>query len=190
MKTRSILAFALLAIAGCAQGPRDFSSAYREALSSRPGIVWDDASKARAAAEGFGLLYGDLSPDNVRARARKVYADNAWFNDTVGTEVGSESIERYLLKTAEGAESVHAEVQDVAISGADCYVRWKMEVRAKNLAAGQPIVTEGISQLRFDGDGRIIFHQDFWNPAAGIYSHLPLLGPAIRYVNGLIAPPH
>jgi hypothetical protein len=64
-----------------------------------------------------------------------------------------------------------------------------MEVRAKNLAGGKPIVTEGISQLRFDKQGRIVLHQDFWNPAAGIYGYLPVLGPAIRYVNGLIAKP-
>jgi uncharacterized membrane protein YraQ (UPF0718 family) len=27
------------------------------------------------------------------------------------------------------------------------------------------------------------------NPAAGIYGHLPVLGPAIRFVNGLITKP-
>jgi hypothetical protein len=77
----------------------------------------------------------------------------------------------------------------VAVSGADCYVRWTLEFRTKNLAGGKPIVTEGVSQLRFDEQGRIVLHQDFWNPAAGIYGHLPVLGPAIRYVNGLIAKP-
>jgi hypothetical protein len=82
---------------------------------------------------------------------------------------------------------VRAEVKDVAVSGADVYVRWTMEIRAKNLAGGKPVVTEGVSQLRFDREGRIILHQDFWNPANGIYRHLPLLGPALRFVDGLIA---
>ena len=61
-----------------------------------------------------------------------------------------------------------------------------MEIRAKGLAGGQPVITEGLSQLRFDDQGRIVLHQDFWNPSAGIYQHLPLLGPAIRFVNSLI----
>ena len=39
-----------------------------------------------------------------------------------------------------------------------------------------------ISQLRFDGDGRVAFHQDFWNAADGLYEHLPLLGNLIRRV--------
>ena len=95
-------------------------------------------------------------------------------------------MEKYLLKTARGAEKVAARLEDVAVSGPDVYARWTMEIRTKNLAGGKPIITEGISQLRFDHEGRIVLHQDFWNPAAGIYQHLPLLGPAIRFVNGLI----
>ena len=173
-------------LAGCSGGPTDFTKEYHEALSARPGLSMSPQS-ARAAVGGFAGLYGDLSVSNVTANIRQVYAPDAWFNDTIATEVGIDAIEKYLLKTAEGAESVSAKINDVAVSGPDCYVRWTMEIRTKNLAGGQPIITEGVSQLRFDGDGRIVLHQDFWNPATGIYQHLPLLGPAIRFVNGLIA---
>jgi len=175
-----------LCLAGCVSGPLDFTKDYHAALTERPGVPVD-AANARVAAAGFAALYGDLSVENVKARVRDVYASDAWFNDTIATEVGIDAIEKYLLKTAEGAEQVRAEVKDVAVSGADVYVRWTMEIRAKNLAGGQPIVTEGVSQLRFDRDGRIILHQDFWNPSNGIYRHLPLLGPALRFVDGLIA---
>jgi hypothetical protein len=176
---------ASLFLAGCSGGPTDFTKEYHEALSARPGLSMSPQS-ARAAVGGFAGLYGDLSVSNVTANVRQVYAPDAWFNDTIATEVGIDAIEKYLLKTAEGAESVSAKINDVAVSGPDCYVRWTMEIRTKNLAGGQPIITEGVSQLRFDGDGRIVLHQDFWNPATGIYQHLPLLGPAIRFVNGLI----
>ena len=181
------LPFLLLAlsVAGCASGPTDFTKEYHEALAARPGVALN-AQSARAAVGKFAGLYGDLSVPNVTANVRGVYAADAWFNDTIATEVGIDAIEKYLLKTAEGAEKVSAKINDVAISGSDCYVRWTMEIRTKNLAGGKPIVTEGVSQLRFDEQGRIVLHQDFWNPATGIYQHLPLLGPAIRFVNGLI----
>lgn len=181
-----ILPLLVLFLAGCASGPRDFVKDYQAALAERPGVPLSFEQGQQAVA-GFAGLYGDLSVENVSARAREVYAAEAWFNDTIATEVGIDAVEKYLLKTAEGAEKVEAKINDVAVAGADVYVRWTMEIRAKSLAGGQPIVTEGISQLRFDREGRIILHQDFWNPSKGIYEHLPLIGPAIRFVNGLIA---
>ena len=176
-------------LAGCSSGPLDATREYRAALEQRPGVSFTNAEQARRATDRFAALYGNLSEENVQSRVRQTYAPDAWFHDTVATKVGIDAIEKYLLKTARGAESIKATPQDVAVSGSDCYVRWTMEVRTKNLAGGKPTVTEGVSQLRFDEQGRIILHQDFWNPAAGIYEHLPLLGPAIRYVNSLIAKP-
>jgi hypothetical protein len=172
-------------LCGCSSGPTDFAKEYHEALAMRPGTVMSE-SAGRAAVGKFAGLYADLSVANVSANVRNVYAPDAWFNDTIATEVGIAAIEKYLLRTAEGAEAVGAKINDVAVSGADYYVRWTMEIRTKNLVGGKPIITEGVSQLRFDQHGRIVLHQDFWNPATGIYQHLPLLGPAIRLVNGLI----
>lgn len=186
---KKTVALLLLALAGCSGGTLDASREYRAAMAERPGVTFANAAEGLRATGRFAGLYSDLSEENVQKLVRDTYAPDAWFNDTVATEVGIDAIERYLLKTARGAEAVRATVQDVAVSGPDCYVRWSMEVRTKNLAGGKPTMTEGVSQLRFDEQGRIILHQDFWNPAAGIYQHLPLIGPAIRYVNSLIAKP-
>lgn len=186
---RCLLMLAVPMFTGCAGGPRDFAAGYQAALAERPGVKMESWLEGRRATSRFESLYGNLTPENVAANVRDVYAPDAWFNDTIATETGIDAIEKYLLKTAEGTESVQAKVNDVAVSGADCYVRWTMVVRAKGLAGGQPVTTEGVSHLRFDEQGRIVLHQDFWNPAAGIYQHLPLLGPAIRYVNGLMTKP-
>ena len=133
-----------LALAGCSGGPLDTAREYRAALEQRPGISFGNPEQGRRATEVFTALYADLSENNVRARVRETYAPQAWFNDTIATEVGIDAIEKYLLKTARGAEMIKATPNDVAVSGPDCYVRWTMEVRAKNLAGGKPIVTEGI----------------------------------------------
>ena len=186
---RSATLVVVLALGGCSVASRDPSAGYRAALAAQPGVVFADAADGRRAVERFDALYADLGEKNVAARVRQTYAPEAWFNDTIATEVGIDAIESYLLKTARGAEFVKGTTRDVAVSGSDCYVRWTLEVRTKNLAGGQTITTEGVSQLRFDPQGRIVLHQDFWNPSAGIYQHLPLLGPAIRFVNGLITKP-
>lgn len=186
MKNIFLSGMVAVLLGGCAAGPTDFTRDYHKALVERPGVALGDRQNAERAVARFAALYGNLSEQNVVANVRNAYAPDAWFNDTIATEVGIDAIEKYLLKTARGAEKVEAKITDVAVSGADVYARWTMEIRAKNLAGGQPVITEGLSQLRFDDQGRIVLHQDFWNPSAGIYQHLPLLGPAIRFVNGLI----
>lgn len=176
----------LLVLSGCSTGPADAAAGYRAALAQRPGVTLSDNAAGRAAAARFAALYADLSVPNVEARIRETYAPDAWFNDTLATKEGIDAIEAYLLRTARDAESVQAVIDDVAVSGSDCYVRWTMVIRTPNLAGGRALTTAGLSQLRFDRQGRIILHQDFWDPGAGIYQHLPLLGPAIRFVNRLI----
>jgi len=178
---------AILFLTGCTAGPTDFAAGFQEALAARPGISLGSNEAGRQAAARFGELYGDLSEENVATKVREVYAPEAWFNDTLATKEGIEAIEAYLLRTARDTKEVRATIEDVAVSGSDCYVRWTMVIRTPNMARGQPITTIGMTQLRFDRQGRIILHQDFWDPGAGIYQQLPILGRAVRFVNGLIA---
>jgi steroid delta-isomerase len=43
-----------------------------------------------------------------------------------------------------------------------------------------PQCFEGVSWLRFNQDFLVEKHQDFWDPAEGIYEKLPFIGPIMR----------
>jgi hypothetical protein len=92
--------------------------------------------------------------------------------------VGADSIELYLAEASSGDRDVSFEVRDTAVSrdGSDYYVRWEMELVSPGLNGGQPVRTAGSSHLRFDADGRIILHRDFWDTAEGFYERIPVLG--------------
>ena len=34
--------------------------------------------------------------------------------------------------------------------------------------------------VRFDAQGRVVLHQDFWDATAGVFEHVPVVGTAIR----------
>jgi len=40
----------------------------------------------------------------------------------------------------------------------------------------------GMTQLRFNQEGKIIFHQDFWDSTEGFYQHLPYIGYIVRKI--------
>ncbi len=44
------------------------------------------------------------------------------------------------------------------------------------------IVAPGITHLRFDGDGRIVYHRDYWDGSGALAEFVPLVGSILRSV--------
>lgn len=140
--------------------------------------------EAEAAVARFCDFIAVMSPESMRQNVRAVYAEGVYFNDTLKEIEGVEALEAYLIESMEATESVTVEVKDVAVSGGNYYVVWEMEIRFKNLNGGRPSRTVGMSHIRFDGDGKVVLHRDYWDAAAGLFEHIPVLGRLIGYVKG------
>jgi hypothetical protein len=69
-----------------------------------------------------------------------------------------------------------------AVDGDTAWLTWDLEYRLK---PGQPVRRiHGASQLRFDGDGCVCHHRDYWDAAGELYETLPLLGSVLRLIRG------
>lgn len=128
------------------------------------------------------FLQGIGNADYVRANTLKVYAADAYLDDTLATHHGAAEIEAYFLKTSGTMTSYQVTIDDVARSGNDYYVRWTMRFAAPALSGGKPVESVGISQIRFNREGKVAFHQDFWDSGKNFYAHLPVVGGAVGYV--------
>jgi hypothetical protein len=73
--------------------------------------------------------------------------------------------------------------QDIAENDGNYYFRWIMSVTLKRDGKNaQPSLTTGISHVRFGADGKVIFHQDYFDGAAFLYEKIPVLGGEIRFI--------
>jgi len=179
----------LLALGGCAGGEQEREPmSYQQVLArTAEAETLEPGSEAEAAAlERLRAFFSPLSEQGVRAMAGQVYAPDAFLNDTLKTVVGGAAIEEYFVETARRTRHVSVEFLDVARSGRDYYLRWSMTVEADRLNGGRPLVSQGMSHMRFDPQGRVVLHQDYWDSAAGLFEHLPLLGRLIRAVKARI----
>lgn len=174
-------------LAGCSAVRRrtDFSEEFRaayEAAAARPTVAAGSESERSAIARVKRFL-GNWSEATIREQTDQVYAPDAYLNDTLKTLHGATQIRDYFLETAENAESITVEFADVtrATDGAH-YFRWVMDVRMKKVAAGKTIRTPGITLVRFDEKGRVLIHQDYWDSAAGLWEHVPVIGRGIRTI--------
>ena len=157
----------------------EFEEAQRLAGGSGPVPGSQAEQEAIARVKDF---LSTLSPESVKTKTSLVYAEDAYFNDTLKTLHGAEAIEEYLLKTAETVNSIEVVFEDVARSGPDFYFRWRMDFEAPKLRGGDTLRSIGMTQIRFDADGKVAMHQDYWDSMAGLFEHLPVTNQMAGFV--------
>ena len=161
---------------------------YEEALEktdpTRIGTLVRGSAEEQEALARFADFVGEMTAASMRQKVGQVYAEDAYFNDTLKELVGVAAIEEYMAHSMEATQSVRARVDDVAVSDGNYYVRWTMEIHFKELNKGQVARSVGISHLRFDRSGKIVLHKDYWDAADGLFQYLPVLGRAVRWVKG------
>lgn len=175
--------FSTFVLLGACASPSASSSVpeYLAQLKNHPGADLQ-GRKEREAIASFKAFLGNLTEENIRQNTRTVYAPDAYFNDTLKTEIGAAAIEKYFLGTVRNTESITVTFGDVARSGNDYYLRWVMDVKFKKFARGETVRTIGITHARFNRDGQVILHQDYWDSTQGVFEYVPVIGSGIRLI--------
>ena len=181
------LLVALVALGGVALAEEE-TMTYQEALvktdPASNDVLESGGAAERIALERFADFVSEMSPESMREKVHRVYAADAYFNDTLKEIVGAQAIEEYMARSMEATESVSVVVDDISGSGGDYYVRWTMDIHFKKYNDGRVARSVGISHLRFNGDGKIVLHKDYWDAAGGLYEYLPVIGGLLRWIKG------
>lgn len=138
----------------------------------------------KAALKRFETFYADYSIEAIRSGVREVYAENAWFGDPFHIVKGIDDLEHYFIVMAEPIENCTFTIDSMQRSGKDYYARWTMTLES-SAAKGEIIKTIGLSHVRFNASGKIIFQQDYWDTSA-MFDRLPVVGYWTRLVKSRI----
>ena len=152
---------------------------YETAVDSVQGTSPAQTASQEEIWEKFGnmkAVFNDLKDPNLETHIRNAYAEELYFNDTFHTFDDRDQLIDYLLATADRVKSTTTEFEEVGMSGSSYFLRWKMHIEVE--VSGETIVTDsiGVSQIRFDESGKVVFHQDFWDNTEGFFRHLPVVG--------------
>ena len=146
------------------------NAAYQRAVSD------SDVPDVPAAVEGLIALFADYSRTNVAARVRDVYADTLYFRDGFKEITNIDALEEYLVRGTEPLRSCTFDFPAIIQHGEDYYLRWVMKVSLQRDPADHVDQVIGMSHVRFDSDGRIVFQQDYWDPSDVLYRRIPVAG--------------
>lgn len=159
---------------------KEFVTKYRAALTQAGAETPTDED---AALQNFTEFLKNVGTKSyIEEHTEKVYAPGAYLNDTLATHSGPEEIKKYFLQTADTMTSFELAINDTIRSGSDYYIKWTMVFAAPKLSGGKPIHSVGISQVRFTKNGKVAFHQDFWDSGQNIYGQIPVIGGMIGIV--------
>lgn len=187
-----LAALLAMVLAGCGQlAPQsadELNASYLAALERHAppvAAVFEPGEPAEMAAlERLAGYFADLDEASARQRTASVYAPDAYLNDNLAYIQGAQAIEDYFAHAAARVDAFSVEFLDVARSGPDYYVRWVMTITAARVNGGQPMVSYGVTQFRFDAQGRVLVHKDFWDAGTGLYEYLPGVGGLVRRIRG------
>jgi hypothetical protein len=134
--------------------------------------------------EKFNEFYKVFSTDVIRKSIKDVYAENAYFRDGFREVQGVDNLEKYFISSTETFHECTFDIQDVASHGGNYYYRWIMNLILKR-NKDDKLQAVGMSHVRYDKNGKIIFHQDYWDTGI-IYEKIPLLGSIITWIRNRI----
>lgn len=174
---------AILLSTSCSNRRVDLLSNGREALDRTE----KDAKEAMASypeqvdkgLERFGKLFEDYRPQAVSDAARWLYAPNVYFNDGFVELKGSDALARYFGRSASHTAEIGVEIEEITKTDNGVYLRWIMTFTTKG---GITVVAPGISHLRFNQEGRITYHRDYWDAGSALAEFVPFAGAMLRAV--------
>lgn len=130
--------------------------------------------------------YQTLRPQSVDALLQ-CYAENARFCDPFNDVRGRAAIGAVFAHMFETVDRPRFVVTGRFIAEQEVVLRWEFRFASARLGGDQCIT--GLSTLRFDDAGLVAEHLDYWDPAAGLYEKLPVIGWLLRRLRRALASP-
>jgi len=125
-------------------------------------------------------LFERLVPEDVACLAL-FYAPDARFKDPFNDVQGVPAVQRVFAHMFTALDEPRFVVRDILVQGDQCFLTWDFLFRFKR-RGGTLQTVHGGSHLRFDAQGRVQLHRDYWDAAEELYEKLPLVGALMRWL--------
>ena len=160
----------------------DYHNALKSSNPQENGLLVPNIEDENAMIERVIALYSDYNKDNLLQNVTQVYAPDVYFRDAFKQYSRAEEIRDYMIKGLRPLHQAEFIFNRVAHSGGDYYFDWTMRLDFKKTPPETWEESIGVSHMRFNSEGKVVFHQDYWDPTDIIYRRIPLVRQLIAYV--------
>ena len=122
-----------------------------------------------------------LSPANL-SQLVDYYAPNAYFKDPFNEVRGLTDVHAIFSHMYVALAQPRFVVIDRIVDGQQCFLTWHFEFYFKTFDTATLQTIRGGSHLKFNAEGLVTFHRDYWDAAEELYEKLPWVGGLMRWL--------
>ncbi len=124
-------------------------------------------------------FYENIRPESI-AEFPRYYADDAYFKDPFNEVRGLPAIQRIFAHMFHQVDEPRFAIVERVVDDNGAVLVWEFQYRVRLWGRGEVQRMRGVSHLKFDEEGKVIWHRDYWDAAEELYAKLPVIGWVMR----------
>lgn len=134
-------------------------------------------------------LYEEFSPERLDS-LHICYAAQAHFKDPFNDVHGIVAIRQIFAHMFETVDAPKFSVTEQIVEGHQAFLAWEFRFRMRRWRIGQTQCISGGTMLRFDTQGLVFEHRDYWDAAEELYEKIPVLSALMRWLRQMASATH
>ena len=132
--------------------------------------------------DAYLAAYDAMGPDNLDV-FDAVCDPDVRFVDPFNDLRGVERLKDVYRDMYASLDRPRFTIHDSAVGEKAGYIRWSFDFGLR----GREMSVDGMSEVAFGPDGRVVAHVDHWDSGSQVYARIPVLGTVIGWVRKRIA---
>jgi steroid delta-isomerase len=144
-------------------------------------ITNPSACDTHTAVKQLVQLYEQLTPAHL-TQLDHYYAANAHFKDPFNDVNGVDNITRVFTHMFATLTQPRFIITEQLVEGQQAFLSWEFHFRMRRLQPNVDYCIHGGTLVRFDTQGLVIMHRDYWDTAEELYAKIPVFGALMRWL--------
>ena len=133
------------------------------------------------ATDRLAQFYEQISPAHL-LHLDQYYAPDARFKDPFNEVQGIAAIAHIFEHMFANLNQPRFIVTTQVVEGQQAFLTWEFRFHFKRWKTDTEQCIRGATHLRFNPQGLIELHRDYWDAAEELYEKLPAIGPLMRWL--------
>lgn len=131
--------------------------------------------------EKFKHTFQEMGAHNVEI-IESLYGDKVIFLDPFHKVVGIDALKEYFERLYKNVNQISFEFGEHIQEGNNISIQWIMHLEHPKLNGGEPVRVVGVSLLKVNPIGEVIFHRDYFDGGSMLYEQVPVIGFLVKWL--------